>query len=194
MEPHLVFRLDAASGAAVPAAETSARVLREALGAGDVWLHGGSAAVAVRRAGQEERIALCHSKEPDSERWRAARSRTGATGEQGWLRPRAAAGRDAAPARPAGRVMGSDCGARWWAARSYATFAYAFEAAPPFRVTAWARALQLRGRIQMALALAPLAAPRGARAVPADVLEPGGGALVSPRVRPRHRQQGTARG
>jgi len=44
-------------------------VLREALGAGDVWLHGGSAAVAVRRAGQEERIALCHSKEPDSERW-----------------------------------------------------------------------------------------------------------------------------
>ena len=32
----------------------------------------------------------------------------------------------------------------------------------------------------MALALAPLAAPRGGRAAPADVLEPGGEALVPP--------------
>ena len=71
VEPHEVYSLDEATGEVVFMASTSNRHLAEALGRGDLWLHGGSPAVHVLRNGRHELLSVCHTKEPDTETYRS---------------------------------------------------------------------------------------------------------------------------
>jgi len=67
IEPHEIYHLDMESGDAAHIATTSNKLLQEAISHTDIWLHGGSSAIKVKRNGEEEFLSVCHVKQPDTE-------------------------------------------------------------------------------------------------------------------------------
>jgi len=58
-------------GTVLQVATSSNERLRAVIGPGDVWLHGGAAAIRVKRKSRDnvEYLSVCHTKEPDTERY-----------------------------------------------------------------------------------------------------------------------------